>query len=242
MSSSSELVVGRAVRGLEDRVLRGDHAARVDTLSTPELRSGAWTRFGGERGLGDPITERVLGDLAESARSAARAQGYATGWAEGRREAAAEAAAQRAEIEQLHREAEARRETEHQQAVAALVRAAALLQQQVAATSAEVEDQALAMARELTETLVARELATAADPVADVVRRALAVLPQGLPVTVRLSPAVAGDPALEVLGEQGITVVADPSLQRHDALVESTAEAVDLRVSAALTRVREVLS
>lgn len=241
MSSSSDLARG-AVATVEQRVLRGEQAARVDTLSTPELRSGAWTRFGGERGLGDPVTEGVLGDLAESARAAARAQGYSTGWAEGRREAAAEAAAQRAELEQLHREAEARREAEHQQAVAALVRAAALLQQQVAAASAEVEEQALAMARELTEALVARELATAVEPVADVVRRALAVLPQGLPVTVRLSPTVAGDPALEVLREQGITVVTDPSLERHDALVESTAEAVDLRVSAALARVREVLS
>lgn len=224
------------------RVLRAEQAAQVDTLSTPELRSGTWTRFGGGRGLGDPVTEAVLSDLAETTRAAARAQGYSTGWAEGRREAAAEAAAQRAELELLHREAEARREAEHQQAVAALVRAAGLLQQQVAAASAEVEDHALELARELTEALVAHELASAADPVADVVRRALAVLPQGLPVTVRLSPAVAGDPALQVLRDQGITVVADPSLERHDALVESTEEAVDLRVSAALARVREVLA
>jgi flagellar assembly protein FliH len=236
LSSSSELAVAGA------RVLRAEQAAQVDTLSTPELRSGTWTRFGGGSGLGDPVTEAVLSDLAETTRAAARAQGYSTGWAEGRREAAAEAAAQRAELELLHREAEARREAEHQQAVAALVRAAGLLQQQVAAASAEVEDHALELARELTEALVAHELASAADPVADVVRRALAVLPQGLPVTVRLSPAVAGDPALQALRDQGITVVADPSLERHDALVESTEEAVDLRVSAALARVREVLA
>ena len=223
-------------------MLRADSTAQVDLLSTPELRTGTWTRFGGERGLGDPITEHVLADLAESTKAAARAQGYATGWAEGRREAAAEAAAQRAEIELMTRESEARREAEHQQAVAGLRAAVLLFQQQVAATCAEVEDHALELARELTETLVARELSTAADPVADVVRRALAVLPQGVPVTVRLSPAVAGDPALEVLREQGVTIAMDPSLERHDALVESTVEAVDLQVSAALARVREVLS
>lgn len=241
MSSSSDLA-SAVVGGPADRVLRGDRAAQVGPLSTPELRSGTWTRFGGGHGLGDPVTEAVLSDLAETTRAAARAQGYSTGWAEGRREAAAEAAAHRAELELLHHEAEARREAEHRQAVAGLAAAAALFQQQVAAASAEVEEHALELARELTEALVAHELASAADPVADVVRRALAVLPQGLPVTVRLSPAVAGDPALQVLRDQGITVVADPTLERHDALVESTEEAVDLRVSAALARVREVLS
>lgn len=226
----------------EGRVLRGDRAAGVALLGTPELRDGAWTRFGGDRALGDPVTEDVLSGLAESTRAAARAQGYATGWAEGRREAAAEAAAHRAEVEQQAREAEARRQGEHEQAVAALHRAALLLQQQAAATATEIEDQALTLARELTEALVGHELRTAADPVADVVRRSLAVLPQGLPVTVRLAPSVAGDPALETLREQGVTVVPDPSLDVHDALVETTAEAVDLRVATALARLREALS
>lgn len=227
---------------LDDRVLRGEQAATVGLLSTPELRTGTWTRFGGERGLGDPVTEEVLSGLAETTRAAARAQGYATGWAEGRREAATEAAAQRAEVEQAHREAEARREAEHRAAVEALGRAAALLQQQVAATATEVEEHALALALELTETLVGHELATAADPVGDVVRRVMAVLPQGLPVTVRLAPSVVGDPAVATLREQGVTVAADPALDPHDALVESTVEAVDLRIRGALDRVREVLS
>jgi flagellar assembly protein FliH len=227
---------------VDGRVLRGEQAASVGLLSTPELRTGTWTRFGGERGLGDPVTEEVLSGLAETTRAAARAQGYSTGWAEGRREAAVEAAALRAETEQAHREAEARREAEHRSAVEGLARAAALLQQQVDATAAEVEEHALALALELTEALVGHELAVAPDPVGDVVRRALAALPQGLPVTVRLAPSVAGDPALAVLREQGVTVVTDPSLDPHDALVESTVEAVDLRIRSALDRVREVLS
>lgn len=223
-------------------MLRGDLAAGVGLLPTPELRHGAWTRFGGDRALGDPVTEDALSGLAEATRTAARAQGYATGWAEGRREAATEAAAQRAELEAVAREAEARRRAEHDRAMDALRRAAALLQEQALAAVTEVEDRALELARELTETLVGRELTTSADPVADVVRRSLAVLPQGLPVTVRLAPSVAGDPALETLREHGVTVTMDPSLEPHDALVETTAEAVDLRVSSALARVREALS
>lgn len=227
---------------LDGRVLRGAQAAAVGLLSTPELRTGTWTRFGGERGLGDPVTEELLSGLAETTRAAARAQGYATGWAEGRREAAVEAAGQRAELEQAHREAETRREAEHRAAVQGLARAAALLQHQVDATAVEVEDLALALALELTESLVGHELATAVDPVGDVVRRVLAVVPQGLPVTVRLAPSVVGDPAVATLREQGVTVVTDPSLDPHDALVESTVEAVDLRIRGALDRVREVLS
>lgn len=224
------------------RVLRGDRAAAVGPLSTPQLRTGAWTRFGGERTLGDPVTEDVLSALAETTRTAARAQGYATGWAEGRREAATEAAAHRAELEAATREAEARRQAEHEQALAALQRATAQFAQQVSTTLAEVEDHALSLAGELTETLVGRELAGAEDPVADVVRRVLAALPQGLPVTVRLAPQVAAHPDLAALAAQGVTVVPDPALEPHDALLETTAEAVDLRISTALARVREVLS
>ena len=99
----------------------GEHAEGAGPLSTPQLRTGAWTRFGGERTLGDPVTEDVLSALAETTRTAARAQGYATGWAEGRREAAAEGAAHRAELEAVTREAEARRQAEHEQALVALV-------------------------------------------------------------------------------------------------------------------------
>ena len=212
------------------RVLRGEHAEGAGPLSTPQLRTGAWTRFGGERTLGDPVTEDVLSALAETTRTAARAQGYATGWAEGRREAAAEGAAHRAELEAVTREAEARRQAEHEQALAALQRAAALLSQQTATTAAEVEEHALALACELTEALVGRELATAEDPVADVVRRVL------------LAPHVAGHPDVAALADQGVTVVADAGLDPHDALLETTAEAVDLRISTALARVREVLS
>ena len=57
---------------LDGRVLRGEQAAAVGLLSTPELRTGTWTRFGGERGLGDPVTEEVLSGLAETDRKSTR--------------------------------------------------------------------------------------------------------------------------------------------------------------------------
>lgn len=223
-------------------VLRGASADAASSMGTPELRSGSWTRFGDRAVLGDAVTEQVLSGLAESTRTAARSQGYIVGWAEGRREAATEAAAVAAEAEELRCVAEARREAEHRAAVDALVRAAATLQHTLADVSAHVEDQALLLARELTETLVMHELRLSPDLGEDVVRRALSVLPAGLPVTLRLHPSVLGSPAVAELAEQGVRVVADASLQPGDAVVEADEHVVDLCVESALARLREVLS
>ncbi|MDO9498343.1 MAG: FliH/SctL family protein [Nocardioides sp.] len=237
MSSSTEvrLETGPAV-------LRGPTADAANSMGTPELRSGSWTRFGDRSILGDEVTERVLSGLAESTRTAARSQGYAVGWAEGRREAAVKAAAVTAVAEEERRVAEARREQEHRAAVAALTQAAASLQRTLAEVSAHVEDQALLLARELTEALVQHELRLSPDPGVDVVRRALSVLPSGLPVTLRLHPSVADAAAVRDLAERGVRVVDDPSLGPGDALVEADDHIVDLCVGSALARLREVLS
>ncbi|MFA6574092.1 MAG: FliH/SctL family protein [Nocardioides sp.] len=237
MSSSTE-----ARPETEPAVLRGPSADAASSMGTPELRSGSWTRFGDRSVLGDEVTERVLSGLAESTRTAARSQGYAVGWAEGRREAAVEAAAVAAVAEEERRVAEARREQDHRAAVAALTQAAASLQRTLAEVCAHVEDQALLLARELTEALVQHELRLSPDPGADVVRRALSVLPSGLPVTLRLHPSVADAEAVRDLAERGVHVVDDPSLGTGDALVEADDHVVDLCVGSALARLREVLS
>ena len=84
-------------------VLRDLPTEDVGTAPTgSDLRSGSWTRLGDGGVVGDPVTEAVLGPLAERVRAAARAEGYAAGWAEGRRraqEAAEQAAAERAAAE-----------------------------------------------------------------------------------------------------------------------------------------------
>lgn len=225
-----------------DAVVRGDDARDLATIATPELRGGSWTRLGDSHVLGDLVTEQVLAGLAESARTAARAQGYAVGWAEGRREAAAAAvvAADRFETDRL--QAESRRESEHRAALDGLVRAAAEFQRTAARLAADLEDQGLRLARELTTEIVGHELRSATDPAADVVRRAVAVLPTGAPVTLRVHPSVVDAEAVADLAGHDVRVVADHSLERHDAVVETEDRLVDLRVGAALERVREVLS
>lgn len=241
MSSSTEARPETAP-GTGAAVLRGASADAASSMGTPELRSGSWTRFGDRSVLGDAVTEQVLSGLAESTRTAARSQGYAVGWAEGRREAAVEAAAVTTVAEEQRCIAEARREAEHRAAVEALTRAAASLQQMLSAVSARVEDQALLLARELTGALVQHELRLSPDLGGDVVRRALSVLPAGLPVTLRLHPSVTDAAAVRELSEQGVRVVGDPSLQPGDAVVEADDHVVDLCIETALARLREVLS
>ena len=70
----------------------------------------------------------------------------------------------------------------------------------------------------------------------------LAATPQQPGVTVRLQPArrLARRP-LRARPSQGLTVVADPTLDPRDAVVETDTSVIDLRVSSALSRVREVL-
>ena len=237
MSSSTEAV--------SSHVLRGTAASGATALPTPELRGGSWTRFGAGSVLGDAVTEQALSGLAETTRHAARAQGYATGWAEGRRAAAAAAAVDAAEAETRRAADDERREAEHRARLTALTTAAHGFAEATQSIAQDLEDQALHLARELTELIVGHELATSADPAADVVRRVLAVLPHGAATTVRVHPEVAAAVATtlgaEPVSEQ-VVVAADPTLAPHDAVVETATQVVDLGIAAALTRVREALS
>lgn len=211
---------------------------RITPLSTPELRSGSWTRYGSGSVLGDTVTEQTLSELAESTRRAANAQGYAVGWASGQRKARA-AAALEAEIAETERlRAEAVREQEHRTAVTALEHAAQRLQQAVEGICSAVEEEASTLAMDLTRTLLDRELRTVDG--AETVARALGLLPEESIVRIRVRPqdqaaareAVAGTP---------VSVVADPELGPGDALVEVEEHVIDLRISTAVERLAEVL-
>lgn len=226
MSSSSEA-----------RVVRRGSATSVTGLTTPELRTGAWTRLGGDRVLGDPVTEQTLASLAESTRAAARSQGYAVGWAQGRREATESARLAAAEAERARVTEEARREAEHRTVVAALEAATAELTRALAAVCEHVEEQATSLALDLTRELVGHEVTHGAAG-QHVVRRALALVPDRGVARLRLHP----DVAATVTGTgDAVTVVADPTLGLGDALVETDEQVVDLRVATALDRLREVL-
>lgn len=214
-------------------------AGHVVPLAVPELRTGTWTRFGEASVLGDAVTEQTLASLAESTRGAARSQGYAIGWAEGRRAAQTLAQEALARAEQERTDAEARREQEHRAAVTALELAAAHLHDAVAQSCASVADQATELAWELTRELVGHELRSASG--ADVVRRALGAAPTTPLVRLRMHPLDAASREVHDLVEHGVEVCADQGLSRGDVLVETDEQVLDLRISTALARLREVL-
>jgi flagellar assembly protein FliH len=225
----------------ETRVVRGSSASSATGLATPELRAGEWTRLGVANVLGDAVTEQTLATLAESTRAAARSQGYSVGWAQGRREADETARLAADQTAQRNAAAETRREAEHRAAMSALELAAARLDEILTELSARVDAQASELAFELTRELVGRELTLAEDPGADTVRRVLAVLPGRTDVRVRLHPDIAADAAVDLSGH-GVVVVADPTLARTDAMVESEGAVLDLRVETAIAQLREVLA
>jgi flagellar assembly protein FliH len=230
-SSSTEPAV---VRGLDPRV----QTHRIDA----DLRTGAWTRLGGDSLLGDPVTESLLEGVAESARAAARAQGYAVGWAEGRR-AGLEAAHTEATQAAHERAAEvARQDAAHTQAVQALQNAAAQLHGTTVQVCAAVEAQALDLALQLVEAVLQREVALASDPAMDAVRRALALVPAGATVTVRLHPADRAGIDATAFADHAVRLQEDATLSRGDAVAETDTTTVDATVAAAVARVREVLA
>lgn len=207
---------------------RRDHPR---TVSWAELRDGS---------AAGSAAERILSDAADQARATARAVGYASGWAEGRRAAQERAAREAAEAAE-HRVAEDRRlQAEHAAAVGALVRAAQQLHDAARNACEQVEQQATALALQLAEEILGRELDVAIDPGADAVRRALALLPADPFVTVRLHPDDLAGSARDVC-PAGTRLVADATLDRGDALVETDSVVIDARISTAVDRVREVL-
>ncbi|GAA1796320.1 hypothetical protein GCM10009795_047210 [Nocardioides hankookensis] len=213
-----------------------------EALSYPDLRHGHWTRLGDERVLGDSATEAVLGRLAERTRSAAQAQGYAVGWSEGQRAAlrrgAEEAAAVAAEADRR----EQARAREHAAAVAGLHAAAAAVAASAQDVATRIADQATDLAFEVIRTLLGHELSATSDPGPGVVGRVLAVLPKDPSTTVRVHPATATSLAVADLDAVGVEVVADPTLDLHDAVVETSTTAVDLRLAQAIDRLRDALS
>jgi flagellar assembly protein FliH len=219
----------RVLRAGSDAAL----AAGVTELPRPDLPAHDWADT-------NELARTMLGEVAETARAEAQAQGYAVGWAQGRRDARMAAADATRRAEQAAREAELRREAEHRAAVTALHRAADELRGAVEEACGTVALQGTDLALALTETLLGHELSTATD--ADVVRRTLRLMPAPTTATVRLHPDVAASAAVQQLSDAGLTVVADPSLQRDDALVEVDGSVTDLRISTAMERLRQALA
>lgn len=215
----------------EHQVIRAGADTPLSALATPDLPRGAIEQ--------SELARTVLGEIAEQAKAEAQAQGYAVGWAQGRREAQRVADETAREAQSIRREAETRRQAEHDDAVRALARAAEQVRGMLETLCETIEEQSTELAWALTKTLVGHEVSVATG--ADVVQRVLSVLPRVPTGVVRLHPAMAADPVVRELVTLGLDVRADPLLERADALVDAHGAVTDLRIGAALERVRAVL-
>ncbi|MGE3621765.1 MAG: FliH/SctL family protein [Acidimicrobiia bacterium] len=180
-------------------------------------------------GPAEPDPEVVAPLLA-----AARAEGRAAGLAEGRREARAGIAAARADAERAVADL-----------AAALDRALTGLAAHRALAAADLGRAVAEAALELAEAVVGRELALSTDPGRDALVRALRVVAPPAAVVAHLHPddaATLGDAGLAVVPEGvELTVVADPAVDRGDCRLTVDDGAVDASIGAALARARAVL-
>lgn len=169
------------------------------------------------------------GTSLETLLEAARREAYEDGYRAGREEALESVEARRAET------------------VAALAADLRRAAGEVASLRAGVVDEVLAdamdLAYELLEVLVGRELLLAEAPVRDALARALALVPDGDDLVVRVHPDCGLDDSdVAALGVQaGVQVVRDPSVDPHGCQLVIGACHLDVQVPAALGRVRRAL-
>jgi flagellar assembly protein FliH len=178
-----------------------------------------------------------LADFTEQART----QGHAAGYAAGRRAATETLAADRAAQRDEHDRALAAEIAEVRGALNAVVAAASQLAASTHQALAVADEAVLRTAVEIASMIVGRELLDVQHSAIDAVRRALAGAAE-LPLRdIRLHPADALIVA-EAGASDGIQIVADPTLQRGDAIADLLDGLVDARVSTALERVRRALA
>ncbi|THG29673.1 FliH/SctL family protein [Naasia lichenicola] len=186
-----------------------------------------------------PVLHDVeLGEIAERA----RVQGHAAGYAAGRREATARIAAESAALHGEHDRILAAEIASVRGAIAALQHAGEQLAAH-SATAIEVADTAvLAAAVELAEMIIGRELLDHEGSALDAVRRALAGAHDRPVRAVRMHPQDLELVADQVAADSDIRLVADPFLDRGDAIADVIDGIVDARISTAIDRARAVLS
>lgn len=198
------------------------------------------------------IPAQLVAQARTDAASIGYAQGWAQGWAQGladaRRSQAEGLAAARAERERYAAE----RTAQLSSALTALAQAAAQLEAAAVPTCEDIEDTILAVAVELAEALLGRELRGPHAAGLAALTRVLRLAPAGEPVTVRLNPtdqatlAAEGGAALvaSISGTAGrsVSLEADADLAPGDAMARCGATTIDARLSEGLHRLQDYIA
>lgn len=226
-------------------ILRGSVAteltpARIDA----DLRTTPYGTEGfADARLVDPRLAKAFEDAVAAARAQAREEGFARGYAEGAEAARRESTALLDHELALVRERDEARNDAVSRAIAVLSQASQELAARQVIALQDIEEFLLGAAFDLATTLLGRELEIADAPVRDAVRRALAVLPADLVVTVVVHPvdvAVLGD-LDAVAGGRSVRIVSDPGIEPGSCVADAGATHVEASLAAALDRVRQVI-
>jgi flagellar assembly protein FliH len=187
--------------------------------------------------------EALPADLVAQVRAHAEAAGYAAGWAKGRREAAKAGAAKAERGIKAAAEVRAAQAARVESAMLAITRAATGLERQMLPLAQDLEHTIVDTALQIASAVLGREIADAREPGREAIMRALALAPEGRPVTVRLNPVdrLTIKTTEVVMDGRTVTLVDDPTLQPGDAVAQCDATTIDARLEPAIERVREVL-
>jgi flagellar assembly protein FliH len=161
--------------------------------------------------------------------AAARAVGYEEGFAAGLADAAAgDEAAITARISRLSD---------------ALITAAATARSHRAEAVALAEQEAVELAFELAETLLGRELSLSPSLSLDAVKRAVALVPKGEDLVVRLHPGdvITVEELQALVADASVKVVHDPVVEVGGCVVEAGPCHIDAQVGPALERARALI-
>ena len=209
------------------RVLRGPAAARIQGVA-----------MDADLSLLRPIlpptaqTAQAAEEAARALREEASRVGYEDGYTAGRTRAMEEATA---EIRTLS--------TGVASALSALESAATALTARQSVEIADVERSVTALAVQIAEAILGRELTACDAPARDAITRALQLAPPRTDATARLHPDdVTTIGELDAIaGDRTVTLVADPAVERGGCLLDVGPCRIDAQIGPALARVRAEL-
>lgn len=188
------------------------------------------------------VFPRLIGSADGSERERARVRGYAEGHAEGFRAASAEVTETHRRAEESRRAQDAAAARELDAAVAALHAAAASFATRERELTTATESRVVDAAIELAEIILAAELTDAGASAAAAVRRALAEVDAAAMRELRVHPDDLRTLTRHDGAPNGVALIADPELERGDALVVLEDGHIDARIAAGLHRARRALS
>lgn len=228
-------------------ILRGSAAARVNPARLDaDLRTNPYARCAiADARLVDPTLARVVDEAVAAATARAQEEGFARGHIDGLAAARAETRQNWERERAAIHAAEADRAESLRYALTALDTAAEAFAQRQVTLLCDVEDLLLDMAFRLAAALVGHELSIADSPVRDAVRRALAMLPSDVAVSVTLHPsdlAAIAEMDDDLAGGRQLRIDTDPEVEPGSCRADSGFRHVDASLSAALERVRRVLA